>query len=331
MLKPDVDAMSPLLRLTLSAMRRWIRFTQTERRDVSLLERIVRASLMVPVFSLLVLILRLRALGWGRPRVVGATLDGDTFVCRPPDLVQLYIWLFGTWEPDLTAFIGSRLESGDTFIDVGANIGVFSMLASRRVGSAGLVVAVEASPRVYRELLITLELNGSPTNVRAVNVAAARAPGEITMYAGPAQNTGLTTTVATSGFVPEGATDALPLDRILTDGEIRNARLLKIDVEGGEPEVIAGMARFLELCRPDTEILIELSPHWWAPGTPAPSVVLEPLARAGFNAYEIENNYWPWRYVWPFRVQRPRRIRWSLDTRIDRVDLVLSRLDRESL
>ncbi len=137
--------------------------------------------------------------------------------------------------------------------------------------------------------------------------------------------------MATRGFVPEAATEALPLDEILTGSEMRNARLLKIDVEGGEPEVIAGMARFLELCRPDTEILIELSPHWWAPGTPAPSAVLEPLFRAGFHAYEIENNYWPWRYVWPLRVQRPRRIRWNLDTRIERVDLVLSRLDREAL
>ena len=190
---------------------------------------------------------------------------------------------------------------------------------------------IEASPRVYGELLTTLELNGVPTNVRPVNVAAAASPGEVTIYSGPAQNTGLTTTVATRGFVREGATEARPLDEILTDTEIRNARLLKIDVEGGEPEVIAGMARFLELCRPDTEILIELSPHWWTPGTPAPSAVLEPLFRAGFNAYEIENNYWPWRYVWPLRVQRPRRIRWNLDTRIERVDLVLSRLDREAL
>ena len=69
--------------------------------------------------------------------------------------------------------MASRLDAGDTFIDVGANIGVFTIarVAPRRLH--GLVVAIEASPFVYGELLDTLELNGGPTNVRPVNVAAA--------------------------------------------------------------------------------------------------------------------------------------------------------------
>jgi hypothetical protein len=121
------------------------------------------------------------------------------------------------------------------------------------------------------------------------------------------------------------------LGDILTDEETQNARLVKIDVEGGEPAVIAGMTQFLERCNREVEILIELSPHWWDVETPAPSAVLEPLFRAGFNAYEIDNNYWPWRYVSPRHVARPRRVRWNLDEHIDRVDLVMSRLDRESL
>ncbi len=189
MLKPDVDATSPVLRGTLSAMRRWIRFTQTMRGDISWVERMVRASLMVPVFSLLVLILRLRALRWGRARVIGTTADGDTFVCRPPGpwCSCSTIWLFGIWEPDLTAFIASRLEAGDTFIDVGANIGVFSMLASHHVGSTGSVVAIEASPRVYGELLTTLELNGVRlTCVRSTSRRLLRR-AEVTIYSGPAQ------------------------------------------------------------------------------------------------------------------------------------------------
>jgi FkbM family methyltransferase len=323
--------MSPLIRATVSALRRWIRWTQTSRENVAALERIVRACLMVPAFSLLLAILRVRALRWGRPKVLGMTMDGDTFECRPPDLVQLYVWLFGVWEPDLTEFMRSRLDAGDTFVDVGANIGVFTLLASHRVGPNGAVIAIEASRSVYRDLLETLEINGGPRNVRPVNVAAADRAKTLAVYSGPAENTGLTTTVASRGFAHEGTIQALPLVDILTDEETRSARLVKIDVEGGEPSVIAGMTQFLERCRPDAEILIELSPHWWEAGTPAPSVVLQPLFGAGFNAYEIDNNYWPWRYVSPRRVARPRRIRWNLDQRIDRVDLVMSRVDAESL
>jgi len=327
----DVEEMSPLLRGTVAALRRWIRWTQTSRESVAAVERVVRACLMVPAFSLLLVILRVRALRWGRPKVLGMTADGDTFQCRPPDLVQLYVWLFGVWEPDLTEFIRNRLDAGDTFVDVGANIGVFTLLASHRVGPNGAVVAIEASRSVYRDLLETLEINGGPRNVRPVNVAAAECAKTLAVYSGPAENTGLTTTVASRGFAHEGTIPALPLGDILTDEETRNARLVKIDVEGGEPGVIGGMTQFLGRCRPDVEILIELSPHWWDAGTPAPSKVLEPLFRAGFNAYEIDNNYWPWRYVSPRRVARPRRVRWNLDDHIDRVDLVMSRVDGESL
>ena len=326
----DVEAMSPILRGTLSALRRWIQWTQTTRPEISAVERFARACAMVPVFSLLIAILRVRAVRWGRPKVRGRTSDGD-FECRPPDLVQLYVWLFGVWEPDLTEFMRSRLEAGDAFIDVGANIGVFSLMASRRVGENGRVVAIEASRSVYRDLLETLAINGSPRNVRPVNVAAAERAKILTVYSGPAQNTGLTTTVASRGFAHEGTIEALPLGDILTADETRSARLVKIDVEGGEPAVIAGMTEFVQRCRSDVEILVELSPHWWEKGTPKPSVVLEPLFRAGFNAYEIDNNYWPWRYISPKRVARPRRVRWNLDDHIDRVDLVMSRADRESL
>src|SRR5262249_34203875 len=93
-----VEEMSPMLRGTLSAFRGWIEGTQRSRADVYASERLPRACLMVPVFSLLLAILRIRALRWGRQKVVGLTADGHRFQCRPPDLVQLYLWLFGVWE-----------------------------------------------------------------------------------------------------------------------------------------------------------------------------------------------------------------------------------------
>ena len=63
----------------------------------------------------------------------------------------------------------------------------------------------------------------------------------------------------------------------------------------------------------------------------APQEVLEPLLDAGFHAYRIDNNLWPWRYLWPNDVRRPRRVRQPLLKRVKRIDLVLSRVDQDEL
>src|SRR2546430_100519 len=59
--------------------------------------------------------------------------------CKIRDLIQRFILIFGVWEPNTTAFIRRKLKPGDGFIDIGANIGYCSLLASRLVGEAGRV------------------------------------------------------------------------------------------------------------------------------------------------------------------------------------------------
>ena len=243
----------------------------------------------------------------------------------------MYLWLFDVWEPDLTTFLFERLRPGDGFIDVGANIGYFSALAARQVGSNGSVVAIEASPPVFASLTETVCANNHAETVRCVNKAAAAARGAIELFSGPDHNIGLTTTVPSRGFELQGVIEALPLDDLLIADEMRTARLVKIDVEGAEPEVLKGMSTFLEKCRDDAEILVELSPSWWSDPTKRPIDVLQPLFDAGLHAYEMENNYWPWRYLWPRYVRRPRRCKRDLTQRMDRLDLVMSRQDKSEL
>lgn len=313
------------------ALRAVIRSLRTEREHVGPFEKLFRGVAMVPVFGVLLIILRARArLGRGMDVMVDAS-TGNRFRCHPPDFIQMYLWIFGEWEPDLTAYIRDSLKPGDTFVDVGANIGYFTALAAQRVGPGGRVVAIEASPAVFRSLGETAALNRLSDSVRCVNKAAAAVPGTIVLYSGPSKNIGLTTTVESRGFQREAEVDALPLDDLLSPAERHDARLVKIDVEGAEPEVLVGMQRFLRESREDAEILIELSPLWWNDRTRRPIDVLQPLFDAGFRAYEIENNYWPWRYLWPNCIQRPRRSRRDLTRRVKRIDFALSRTDAEWL
>ncbi len=316
-----------LIPAVMSAHRAVLRRLTTQRERVGPLQRIVRIAALIPVFGSMLAVMRLWALLRGPFEVPATTRFGARFTCRLPDFIQTYLYLFGVWEPDLTAFIDRRLEAGRTFVDVGANIGYHTLLAACK---GAKVVAIEASPRIYRMLAENVDRNGAGT-VRVVNKAASDRAGTCSVYSGPIQNIGLSTTVPQRGFATEAEVEAAPLSDLLEPEEIRTTQMVKIDVEGAEDAVLRGMDRFIEAAPNDVEILVELSPRWWRDQTQTPRDVLRPLTNAGFNVYAIGNNLWPWRYLWANDVQPPTRVRDPLTRRVKRLDLVLSRADRETL
>jgi FkbM family methyltransferase len=114
------------------------------------------------------------------------------------------------WEPCLTCWILEQLAPGDVFIDVGANIGYYSLLASKLVGEFGLVVAIEPSPTIFNSLKNNLALN-RVGNIRLVNMAVSDQLQVLRLFIGPEWNVGLTTTVEKSSFKFEGQVLAAPL------------------------------------------------------------------------------------------------------------------------
>jgi FkbM family methyltransferase len=316
---------------TACGLRSAARRLGTPKQTVPRAERMFRAALLIPVFAALSLLLR----GYGRlghaVKMPGRTGFDATLMCRLPDLIATYIWVFDEWEPDLTRFIASRLGDGDVFIDVGANIGYYSLLAAGPVGDHGGVVAVEASPAMFDDLHQNVDVSSHRDRIREVNMAAAAKSGTLTVYAGPRNNAGMSTTLASRGLHAESTIDAKPLEEILTFREITSARLIKIDVEGAEPDVLAGMRNIIGTLRDDAEIVVELSPRWWPDRQLRPVDVLRPFIEAGFNVYELTNSYAAWRYLWPNDVRDAIRLRDPLTARVSRLDLVLSRHDGERL
>ncbi|MGW8556570.1 hypothetical protein [Streptomyces tubercidicus] len=71
-----------------------------------------------------------------RQRVV-RTRFGVATAVDTQDLIQRYVYMFGVWEPHMPHWLQRRLRPGDTYIDVGANIGYFSLLAAHLVGDRG--------------------------------------------------------------------------------------------------------------------------------------------------------------------------------------------------
>ena len=133
-------------------------------------------------------------LNWRHYSTVVKTNFGAKIRVRLPDLIQSRIFFFRTWEPQLAHFITDNLKHGDCSIDVGPNIGYFSLLASRLVGYNGKVFAIEASKLIYSLLLQNITLNDC-TNIRSMNVAAADFDGTLSIYLAEDGNLGHSTTI----------------------------------------------------------------------------------------------------------------------------------------
>ncbi|GIF69329.1 hypothetical protein Ais01nite_73640 [Asanoa ishikariensis] len=112
---------------------------------------------------------------------IARTRYGVRIPVTTADLIQRYLYMFGTWEPNPTAWICRQLRPGDPFIDVGAHIRHFSLLAATLVGPSGCVVAIEASPRFAATLAQTATANGY-TNVRVVASAVSATARELNLY-----------------------------------------------------------------------------------------------------------------------------------------------------
>ena len=258
---------------------------------------------------------------------VATTLFGAIVSGNTEDVIQRYIFYFGFWEPNLTEFLKTRLIEGDVFVDVGANIGYFTLLASRLVGRAGKVIAIDASPTIFAKLLGNLKRNQA-TNVNALNVAVSDHTGTARVFLAPHSNIGETSIIANEGLRYECDVFADSLDSLLAPEDVAKVRLVKIDVEGAEWLVIAGMRDFLRRGRPDLEVVIEMQPQSIREHGKTVEEVFAVFSELGFFPYQIENDYSALSYMSRKDFKRPVRIRSRISTQ---TDVVFSRKNADCL
>jgi FkbM family methyltransferase len=140
----------------------------------------------------------------------------------------------GLHEFEDMAFVLHFLRPGDLFADVGANVGTYSVLAA---STGAKVVSFEPIPATFESLLDNLHLNRLLAQVDARNLAIGRSEGHIQMVAD--QDT--TNQVLPSGGIYAGETVNVP--QATLDTALRESgapRVIKIDVEGFESDVLAG-------------------------------------------------------------------------------------------
>jgi FkbM family methyltransferase len=166
-------------------------------------------------------------------------------------------------------------------VDVGASTGIYT-LAARAVNRSAEIVAVEPIPRIFDRLLANVELNGA--RVHCFDGAASNREGPVTLDDPPVEEGG-----ATPAMVPDGGegkvlslrrvlVPGLRLDRVVESLRLPAPDLVKIHVDGHEPQVLEGMGYLLE-SRPT--VLLEVA------GVDAAQRITSVVRGLGYLAYSI--------------------------------------------
>lgn len=146
----------------------------------------------------------------------------------------------GDYEPSMRQTVLSLLHPSAIFVDIGANEGYFSVLAAKRVGVSGKVVAVEPQARLQTVIQKNLEFN-KIENVTLIDSAISDQGGYAKFYISPDTNTGSSALhQATKYKLPTTRVKTITMSDLLDDANIDKVDLLKIDIEGFEYEAVLG-------------------------------------------------------------------------------------------
>ncbi len=192
-------------------------------------------------------------------RVKVKTLYGLNIFVNPKEDKGLErgIYYHGTYERGFLDFLKKNLKNGHVFIDVGANIGLVSLLAGKLVGENGKVFSFEPQPEVYNDLQENIKIN-SLNNILPFNIGLGNENKQMTLFSNLSVNRGASSLIQPSDPSGEFKVVINRLDDFLEKHQIKRVDFVKIDVEGFELEVLKGMNRLLNTENPPV-LIVEFS------------------------------------------------------------------------
>jgi len=206
-------------------------------------------------------------------------VNGYQMTLDEKELIQ-YMMLINGYEPEESQWVIDTLRPGQVFVDIGASFGWYTTMALNLVGPTGKVFAIEPGPRAFQSLVSNL---GHVSNLFIRNIAAGKTSGYISLYEPEAG-----TLYTPSCFSQPGAgqhnkifvsVDLLDNDQDLAACDFIN--LVKIDIEGSEPDALWGMRNLLEKNKIG-RIICEYNEFWMKQNNYTYSKLIDDFTKHGF-------------------------------------------------
>lgn len=188
----------------------------------------------------------------------GFAFQGDSRVVRtrrglkievaPTDYLQNLIYYTGTFEDHCLSVLCKLLRPGDYLLDIGANIGLFSLESARIVKENGMVYAFEPNSENYNHLLNNIKLNNF-TNINAMHFGIGKSHSEISLRLPKGGNKGEYTIGDVEGDIIENICIE-KMDDVVTNEDIKKVNFIKMDIEGAEIDALIGMKETIKKHRP---------------------------------------------------------------------------------
>lgn len=231
----------------------------------------------------------------GRERLLVRTETGQLLMCNAQD-IQLTPELVDrrVWEPSLTAFYTQNIKAGMKYLEIGANIGYFTVLASALVGHTGRVHAFEPDPTAFSLLKINCRLNHCSYLCELFPLAVSDVDGPVTLNRfdlnfGSSSLSELPEKLLAE-FLEEPspqAVESTTLDKHYGRHDIV-FDFVKVDAEGAEPLIFSGAQDFLCSCTRDSTIFaVEFNPQAMQGLGRNGAQFLDHLLQSGFLVWQL--------------------------------------------
>ncbi len=212
---------------------------------------------------------------------------GVAVALNPRDPVVSGALAVGAYERSEAEFFRSLLRPGMTVVDIGANVGCYTALAARGVGSSGAVIAFEPDPENFSFLAATVALN-NVKNVILVPRAASDHIGKGTLFLSE-DNKGDHQIYDSGEHRNVHAIQLTTLDAFLGERGIPRVDVVKIDVEGAEASVLRGMTQTMR-ANPALRMIVEFWPYGLRNAHEDPLAVLRLLRSFGFMLATVDEH-----------------------------------------